>query len=697
MESPQNHEVKESQIVKENEANIIPNNRTEFDLFQYHLSITEMASYNSSFNTKSSLDNNNNKGLFIDEARQELFTYELIENKYNVKRIPFSGDSKNNQIQTYAISNGLVDDIKMSKDCSHISIRRGGSIEMLSLIGGYSINYRVPSDGLLLSYFWPLPTILLVICTTGFELLKVSVENMKTKLIKRISMPINWFVYSAVSRILLVSTSHRPSIFQAFNVLRDNLIEPLIIMPLFDIFPKGFKGNSRPRDILISKIYNAIYCIHTDIDDGKIRFWRLSIHDVIMKLEINIHTKGNVDISVVDNLLIVHCITEKVSLIYDILAEGPLFSCIEFPIAAPLPITPYFFTGPEKIPVHLTHLYENWKFIFPDFIFSKYDCKIWKISIHLDDITRDITSPIQLINFLLRRKKSKELILETLRKFMKTKEDTATLGIIFSTITSNLRECFNQDSEKENGSLQYQSLLAKRKAHEYYNLFLLNHNCTPLKDKEPLPDLGIPKVSEFVFNGQQVVSQDDFYFYVLLEFAAQFDCTKKPYSKYFVAVIIEYINCLLEAKIQVNTGIYELLITILLATDRFYQCYQLIQYRIIGDSLHIAFLLLSLEKKHPDCYQVAIDMLKRLNFPKQIIKVLLAKNKVSEALAYTKRYHYQTSFNPENYLDISIKNNDTMEFFNVFSYFQNSQNPVVSQKVYLDYYNNFFHTQPKPF
>ena len=86
-----------------------------------------MASFNSSFNTKSSSDNNN-KGLFVDEARQELFTYELIENKYNVKRIPFNGDSKNSQIQTYAISNGLVDDIKMSKDCSHISIRRGGSI-----------------------------------------------------------------------------------------------------------------------------------------------------------------------------------------------------------------------------------------------------------------------------------------------------------------------------------------------------------------------------------------------------------------------------------------------------------------------------------------------------------------------------------------------------------------------------------------
>jgi len=106
--------------------------------------------------------------------------------------------------------------------------------------------------------------------------------------------------------------------------------------------------------------------------------------------------------------------------------------------------------------------------------------------------------------------------------------------------------------------------------------------------------------------------------------------------------------------------------------------------------------LLSFEKLHSGCFQVAIDMLKRLNYPKQIIKVLLAKQKVAEALWYTKHFRYQVLINPENYLDISLNKNNVLEFFNCLSYFSKSH-PQTSFQVYLDHYNKLFDSHPISF
>jgi hypothetical protein len=88
-------------------------------------------------------------------------------------------------------------------------------------------------------------------------------------------------------------------------------------MPLFDLFTKGEipKGKfCQSSDIVISKIYNAIYCIHSDLKDGKIRLWKLSVYDVLLMYEIDIIASGKIEVSVIDNLIVVHCLAEKVCL-----------------------------------------------------------------------------------------------------------------------------------------------------------------------------------------------------------------------------------------------------------------------------------------------------------------------------------------------------------------------------------------------
>jgi hypothetical protein len=68
----------------------------------------------------------------------------------------------------------------------------------------------------------------------------------------------------------------------------------------------------------------------------------------------------------------------------------------------------------------------------------------------------------------------------------------------------------------------------------------------------------------------------------------------------------------------------------LVRKKRFYQLHQLLQYHVVSDSVHVACQLLSLEGTYPPAYQLALDMLKRLQTHEQILEVLLTKHQVKK-------------------------------------------------------------------
>jgi Regulator of MON1-CCZ1 complex, C-terminal len=148
--------------------------------------------------------------------------------------------------------------------------------------------------------------------------------------------------------------------------------------------------------------------------------------------------------------------------------------------------------------------------------------------------------------------------------------------------------------------------------------------------------------------------------------------------KYTVAVILEYIRSLSFHRISPQHWIHELLIDYLVRNGRFYQLHQLLQvgggrggcrgvhsvfsrrrgvhslhslspcnqlrppsltvihtlthphlqYHVVTDSVPVACQLLSLERDYPPAFQLALDMLKRLFSPAQIVEVLLTRGDV---------------------------------------------------------------------
>jgi len=153
--------------------------------------------------------------------------------------------------------------------------------------------------------------------------------------------------------------------------------------------------------------------------------------------------------------------------------------------------------------------------------------------------------------------------------------------------------------------------------------------------------------------------------------------------KYLIAVVVEYIRCLNFQYVPVKSFVYELVIHLLVQNNRFYQLHQFLQYHVISDSLHVACQLLSLERSYPPAYQLALDMLKRLSSPEQIVEVLLTKGQVIQALRFVKNQkNDQIKLMPKRFLDAAVKSEDPTVFYTVYHYFKKQESVDSTWKQY---------------
>lgn len=138
--------------------------------------------------------------------------------------------------------------------------------------------------------------------------------------------------------------------------------------------------------------------------------------------------------------------------------------------------------------------------------------------------------------------------------------------------------------------------------------------------------------------------------------------------KYVVGIITEYIRSLNFHHVAVMPFLYKLLINFLVRNNQWYQLHQFLQYHVVSDSTHVASTLLSLEAKYPPAYQLALDMMKRLNTHEQIVEVLISKNLLLAALRFMKSHRVHIP--PRRILEAAALSRDNVLFFHVFKFFE---------------------------
>lgn len=171
--------------------------------------------------------------------------------------------------------------------------------------------------------------------------------------------------------------------------------------------------------------------------------------------------------------------------------------------------------------------------------------------------------------------------------------------------------------------------------------------------------------------GHAVIDQADMYAHVFLPLDDDKTTTN---SKYFIAVVTEYIRSLGYYHMPIEDYIFKLLISVLVQDKRYYQLHQFLQYHIIDDSVHVACQLLSLEKQYPPAYQLALDMLKRLLsrsnvVADQIVEVLLTSGQFLPALRFIDS-HKDVRYSVRRILEAAFSSGDDTLFYSVYRFFE---------------------------
>jgi hypothetical protein len=111
---------------------------------------------------------------------------------------------------------------------------------------------------------------------------------------------------------------------------------------------------------------------------------------------------------------------------------------------------------------------------------------------------------------------------------------------------------------------------------------------------------------------------------------------------YATAVMLEYHRALVTQEIHVSQGVQQLLARQLVQTGNFVLLQTMLHHRVLADSSDLVWLLLSASAAYPACLQLALDMLQRLKAHGQMALLLVERQQLYEACAFTDRWSSET-------------------------------------------------------
>ena len=107
-------------------------------------------------------------------------------------------------------------------------------------------------------------------------------------------------------------------------------------------------------------------------------------------------------------------------------------------------------------------------------------------------------------------------------------------------------------------------------------------------------------------------------------------------AKYLLYSLLEYTRSLIKHQQRISDVMQRIFVDMFINGPEpdYYRLHQLLMYRVIDDHVSVALQLLGLEKKYPPAFQMALDMLFRLNAHTQIVNVFIVKRMPLRAARY---------------------------------------------------------------
>eukprot|EP00050_Salpingoeca_kvevrii_P008248 m.301738 g.301738 ORF g.301738 m.301738 type:complete len:655 (-) comp14900_c0_seq1:60-2024(-) len=554
-------------------------------------------------------------------------------------------------------TSGVILSMKLSPDNQVLAVQRTKKkIEFVNLRSDSRAIYSQTCkkrDTQLLGFHWVFENEIVFITSSGLELYSVNVARHSLKHVKSYNVPCNWFVYSHTDNLLLLSSISNANTLHPFLFKKGGAIMRLtkftVDMPMYNQQPQVLLE----RDVVVARIYGRLCLLF--IKNGspaEVAVCALKRDSGIVKTDsLVLGMAGRFAINIIDNLIVVHHQLSKMSMIFDLkwnkeplpgdLAGANIVRAHD-PVTSPLPIAPIFLNDEEGNPRECEAYTATWIVFAPDILIDANLGALWTLTLDLEPLTHMLENKALLVDFLLRRRDGRQLILSSICEGLmpQTQCSLPTLSKIFDHIHRVAATCFEAQPSLRDAAKAVtldNPATADRLCHRHYLVITQAEMCI--------------KVFSSV--------QDE-------------EATGVSF-KFMFAVLVEYIRSLNQYGIDVEPSSYIMVIELLARNKRYYQLHQFLQYHVVTDSKPVACTLLALESKYPPTFQLALDMLKRTAVSsEEILEGLLSKNMLLPAMRFLRSLGPTAvaTVSPRRFLEAAYCTKDPVIFHTAFKFFQ---------------------------
>eukprot|EP00466_Bigelowiella_natans_P017136 jgi/Bigna1/91710/estExt_fgenesh1_pg.C_1140030 len=445
----------------------------------------------------------------------------------------------------------------------------------------------------------------LFVTNTGAELyvLKPKPQDSTLKHLKTVQHQTryHWFVNSS-NWLLVVDLKH---IFSLYNVTPKGLVRKC----KFELNCRGTNYNKNDayyEQISLVELYGEVMCVFINEQKvgkvaavGKLYILGLQKDTMVQKYMYDLYTPSKYEISVIDNVLVVHNMLAKLAILFDVRTD-PVAS-----LAAPLPMA-----------------YEQYEE-------SKDDEKhvIVVIAKEAMEGVRARQQHVQVGEY--------EFLVDD-----EPRSQGSLNAVCYEWQVYNAKRRKLGSDTKRDGSVTSSSSS-------------LNSSSTNALD---------------TWRGYQIVSQDDILHFVFEE-ALRAGMTRASIVPY----VLEYVRNVTKNFLKLSERMNMFLVELLLKDKRYFELHQFLQYHILLDSKVFAQKLLELQEEYQPAYQLSLDMWYRLGAFPEMMRVLVSKRQVMQALQLVTHHSAvfrEEGLKPRDFLRAALDMGRSGTFFTAFRFFQ---------------------------
>lgn len=578
--------------------------------------------------------------VFFDDTNKQIFV--VKPPSVSVKTI------SNDQFLsfTFFIETGPLIAIKFNNSNSILAIQRTeNSLELCgfqnnAIIPNTSIQYEAKKT-IIYGFFWSQPNELCVVSSDHIELFQINPAKRAMKSLKCISLSCNWYTWNRSSLALLSSNSG--SVITPFLIQKPGTLTKLASIQIED------ESGVNERDVNTGILYgNPAILILRTTRNRNLEVWIYLLDGPAFRKShvLKLGFSGRIAISIIDSMIVVHHQTLKISLIFDIAVNGEPDShnksvLVHSPLIPGKSIKPFAIKMPSASHIESSmnvELYSaNWVIFQPDIVIDVKLGYLFKLSLLIDKIA--ISDKVRLVDFLMHRIREKSLLLSVLLQLVTPDEgagDSVHLPVL-ETIFDHLNKVYKE--KLDNDLLKMQALPTNSPS--AFKTF-----STPVAPALP------PPLKQIVIDQNDILS--------IMNTIIDKNLLEK--------ILMAYVFSIVKHSISVEYDLSKVLIMTLVGSEKIQDLQQILSYNVLHESKPLACFLLSLTNRDPLIFQMALDMLMRLNAYEIIVEILLEQGKVVDAIRLAKQYMSGDSIPARKFLDAAEKSGDKMVFFTVYNF-----------------------------